>query len=123
MALLEDGLTTPRFRHSMIPRGPGKKAVGGTGVGEAEELSPKSVIVDQRFISPASSESSSMDRHNSTSSLSEPGSHLKLCDSQPRHDRGYSISDGEFSDPDTSCMDTSLELAKVRAHASSAEPH
>lgn len=102
----EGALATPRFafRHSMIPRGPSsRKAL------EAEDLSPKSVIVDRRFVSPASSESSSMDRHNTSSSSvqSEPGSHLK-----PRHDRGYSISDGEFSDPDDS-SGTSLELGKV----------
>jgi len=108
----ESALTPPRFafRNSMIPR----PASCGLRK-EPEDLSPKSVIVDRRFVSPASSSSSSMDRHNT---LSE-ATHLKSC-GQPRHDRGYSISDGELSDPD-SCMDsacTSLELGKVHGHAS-----
>lgn len=108
-------MSTPRFafRPSMIPRPMGSKIK--IEVPE-DSLSPKSVIVDRRFISPASSSSSSIDRRNNNhnNTLSDAGNHFQKSD-QPRHDRGYSISDGEFSDPD-SCVDstgTSLELGKV----------
>lgn len=67
-----------------------------------DNVSPKSVITDIRFVSPASSSSSSMDHR-----LLSDGSHVKL--QQPRHDRGYSISDGESSD-----QDTGLESCKVK---------
>ena len=101
----ESALTTPRFefRHSMIPQPPSSKKESSS-----DDLSPKSVIVDRRFISPASSSSSSIDRRNN---LAE-ANHLKC---QPRHDRGYSISDGEFSDPDPFLDSTnnSRELGKV----------
>lgn len=72
---------------------------------EDVDVSPKSVIVDTRFISPASSSSSSMD-HRPRSDAN----HVKL--QQPRHDRGYSISDGESSDTDT-LFESSRELTKV----------
>lgn len=97
----EDVLTTPRFafRNSMIPRPVTNK--------EDDGLSPKSVIVDRRFVSPASSSSSSIDRRT----LSETNLHK----GQPRHDRGYSISDGEFSDSESfvDYSGTSRELGKV----------
>jgi hypothetical protein len=86
------------FRHSMIPRPASKR-----NPAEAES-SPKSVIADVRFVSPGSSSCSSIERR----SLPDV-SQLK---SQPRYGRGYSTSDGELSDPDSTC--TSRELNKVR---------
>ena len=75
---------------------------------QEEDVSPKSVISAMRFLSPASSSSSSMERR-----VVSDASNMKHW--QPRHDRGYSISDGEFSDPDTLTDSTgvSRELAKV----------
>lgn len=67
-----------------------------------DDVSPKSVITDIRFISPASSSSSSMD-HCPLSDANRTKLH------QPHHDRGYSISDGESSDPETL-----LESSRVR---------
>jgi hypothetical protein len=95
---LPDGaFGNPRYddRHrSMVPR-----------TKLEDDVSPKSVIADIRFISPASSSSSSTDNRP----LSD-ANHAKLH--QPRHDRGYSISDGECSDPDT-FLESSRELNKV----------
>lgn len=95
----EGALGTPRFasRHPLMrPR-----------TKKEDDVSPKSVIVDLRFVSPGSSSSSSMDRHI----LPEAGQ----VKQRPRHDRGYSISDGEFSDSDTfiDSTGTSRELCKV----------
>lgn len=98
LPLLPDGaIGTARYdfrKPSLVPR-----------VKLEDNVSPKSVIVDTRFISPASSSSSSMDhRPRSDANL------VKL--QQPRHDRGYSISDGESSDTDT-LLESSRELNKV----------
>lgn len=86
------------FRHSMIPRPASKRNPA------EKESSPKSVIAEVRFVSPGSSSCSSIERR----SLPD-ASQLK---SQPRYGRGYSNSDGELSDPDST--GTSRELNKVR---------
>lgn len=98
LPLLPDGaLGVPRYDCRHPPLAPRTKL--------EDNVSPKSVIADIRFISPASSSSSSMDRR----ALSD-SNHVKL--QQPRHDRGYSISDGESSDQDT-LLESSRELNKV----------
>ncbi|KAG0566045.1 hypothetical protein KC19_7G034000 [Ceratodon purpureus] len=106
LPLLPDGaLGAPRYdcrRPSLAPR-----------IKLEDNVSPKSVIADIRFISPASSSSSSMDHRP----LSD-ANHVKL--QQPRHDRGYSISDGESSDQDT-MLESSRELNKVCAISRSLE--
>ncbi|KAG0604313.1 hypothetical protein M758_10G161600 [Ceratodon purpureus] len=101
--LPDGGFGNPRYnyRHrSLVPRNKLE-----------DDVSPKSVITGIRFISPASSSSSSMDHRP----LSD---HTKLH--QPHHDRGYSISDGEASDPDT-LLESSREFNKVCAISRSLE--
>lgn len=97
-SLLPDGVvSTARYDFRKPSLGPRTKL--------EDNVSPKSVILDTRFISPASSSSSSMD-HRPRSDAT----HVKM--QQPSHDRGYSISDGESSDTDT-LLEPSRELNKV----------
>jgi hypothetical protein len=101
-----------------------KSEVGSLGSGV---ISPKSVIT--RFMSPGSSSSSSME-HGLIGARGGGGGGGALVESSssgqckwlpPRHDRGYSISDGEISDSDSTFVESSSttrsssrEFAKVK---------
>ncbi|CAK9205066.1 unnamed protein product [Sphagnum troendelagicum] len=85
-----------------------KSEVGSLGSGV---ISPKSVIT--RFMSPGSSSSSSMEhgligaRGGGGGALVESSSSGQCKWLPPRHDRGYSISDGEVSDSDSTFVESS----------------
>jgi hypothetical protein len=101
-----------------------KSEVGSLGSGV---ISPKSVIT--RFMSPGSSSSSSME-HGLIGARGGGGGGGALVESSssgqckwlpPQHDRGYSISDGEISDSDSTFVESSSttrsssrEFAKVK---------
>ncbi len=107
--------------------------VGGGGGGGG--ISPKSVISDVRFVSPGSSSSSSSMEHGGLVTLVMGVGAATAATAVRRdgcqwslplppalgHDRGYSISDGEISDSDSSCTNNSTtffdSIAAVAAAA------
>ncbi|CAM6028140.1 unnamed protein product [Sphagnum balticum] len=109
--------------------------VGGGGGGGGGGISPKSVISDVRFVSPGSSSSSSSMEHGGLVTLVMGVGAATAATAVRRdgcqwslplppalgHDRGYSISDGEISDSDSSCTNNSTtffdSIAAVAAAA------
>ncbi|KAH9567281.1 hypothetical protein CY35_03G021600 [Sphagnum magellanicum] len=109
--------------------------VGGGGGGGGGGISPKSVISDVRFVSPGSSSSSSSMEHGglvtmvmgvgaatAATAVRRDGCQWSLpLPPALGHDRGYSISDGEISDSDSSSTNNSTTfLDSIAAVAAAA---